>query len=462
MTARSSPRAACPRARAAATPCATSPATRWAGVCEDEVFDPTPYVGAYVRYFVRHPTTQLMPRKVKTAFTGTDEDRAITGIHDIAFLAARARRRPRLRGARRRRHVDHAAHRPDALRLRRGRQRRLPEGRRGRLPHLRPPGLAARQPRPRPHQGARRQGRHRRGPQAWSTRSSRATGSTSATSTSTRMLFVHDEEANAPAAARVLRQPERRPLGVRALLPQPTSQPQRQEGFSDRPGQGHARRPDARAVPRPRRRSCATTRGGYARTTVHQNLVLRWVRDEAVYDVWQRLARARPRRRRRRRDHRRRQLPRHRQLQARHHQLDGPQRRGPASASRRWRSTTRSRSRIHIKMSGCPNGCCAAPHREHRVLRRLDQGRRAHDPGLRRAHRRQLRGRRGRLRHAPEGPPAGQARARTRSSAGSGCTRPSAQEGEAFNAFAERVGTKRVRGRGPRPRAARSSSASRR
>jgi sulfite reductase (ferredoxin) len=29
--------------------------------------------------------------------------------------------------------------------------------------------------------------------------------------------------------------------------------------------------------------------GGYARTTVHQNFVLRWVRDEAVYDVWQRL-----------------------------------------------------------------------------------------------------------------------------------------------------------------------------
>ena len=28
-----------------------------------------------------------MPRKIKTAFTGSDEDRAITGIHDIAFLA---------------------------------------------------------------------------------------------------------------------------------------------------------------------------------------------------------------------------------------------------------------------------------------------------------------------------------------------------------------------------------------
>src|SRR4051812_10744866 len=58
----------------------------WAGVCEGELFDITPYAGAYVRYFVRHPTTQLMPRKVKTAFTATDEDRAITGIHDVAFI----------------------------------------------------------------------------------------------------------------------------------------------------------------------------------------------------------------------------------------------------------------------------------------------------------------------------------------------------------------------------------------
>ncbi len=58
----------------------------WAGICENELFDPTPYVGAYVRYFVRHPDFQLMPRKIKTAFTATDEDRAITGIHDIGFI----------------------------------------------------------------------------------------------------------------------------------------------------------------------------------------------------------------------------------------------------------------------------------------------------------------------------------------------------------------------------------------
>jgi sulfite reductase beta subunit-like hemoprotein len=29
--------------------------------------------------------------------------------------------------------------------------------------------------------------------------------------------------------------------------------------------------------------------GGYARTTVQQNLVLRWVHDEAIYDAWRRL-----------------------------------------------------------------------------------------------------------------------------------------------------------------------------
>ena len=59
----------------------------WAGVCDDEPFDMTPYAGAYVRYFVRHPTTQMMPRKVKTAFNGAPADRALTGIHDIAFIA---------------------------------------------------------------------------------------------------------------------------------------------------------------------------------------------------------------------------------------------------------------------------------------------------------------------------------------------------------------------------------------
>src|SRR5918911_4154104 len=61
----------------------------WAGVT-DELFDITPYAGAFVRYFVRNEVCQLLPRKFKVAFTANDEDRAITLIHDLGFL-------PRLR-----------------------------------------------------------------------------------------------------------------------------------------------------------------------------------------------------------------------------------------------------------------------------------------------------------------------------------------------------------------------------
>ena len=57
-----------------------------AGVCADEPFDVTPYAAAYSRYFVRHPFTQSMPRKIKTAFSGCARDCAITGIHDVGFL----------------------------------------------------------------------------------------------------------------------------------------------------------------------------------------------------------------------------------------------------------------------------------------------------------------------------------------------------------------------------------------
>ncbi|MGI8802224.1 MAG: nitrite/sulfite reductase, partial [Solirubrobacteraceae bacterium] len=66
----------------------------WAGVSEGELFDPTPYAGAYVRYFVRNEVCQLMPRKFKTAFSATDDDVAIVGIHDGGFI-------PRLRDGKR-------------------------------------------------------------------------------------------------------------------------------------------------------------------------------------------------------------------------------------------------------------------------------------------------------------------------------------------------------------------------
>ncbi len=59
----------------------------WGGICDDEPFDATPYAGAFVRYFVRNPLTQLLPRKFKVAFTGSETDRVITDIHDLGFIA---------------------------------------------------------------------------------------------------------------------------------------------------------------------------------------------------------------------------------------------------------------------------------------------------------------------------------------------------------------------------------------
>ena len=382
----------------------------WAGVCHDELFDATPYAGAYVRYFVRHPTTQLMPRKVKTAFTGSDTDRALTGIHDVAFIA---RERDGVKGFELRIGGGTSImprDRAHAGRLRARRRRRVPQVHRGRPAHLRPPGLAARQPRPRPAQGAGRQGRHRGGARAWSRRSSRATGSPSATSTPSR------------ASSCTTRRPTRPRSRTRYGSPNGDGT----EFLRFRDGERRAaapgglqRRPGARsraATSRPSSSAAWPTimrefRGGYARTTVHQNFVLRWVRDEAVYDVWQRLT----------------ELglgdagadqvndvvscPGTDSLQARHHQLDGPQpRRHRADrGDEHHRSADPRHPHQDVRL---PQRLQPAPHRQHRVLRRLDQGRRAHDPRLRRPHRRQLRGRRDRLRRAAEGAPAGQARAR--------------------------------------------------
>ena len=130
----------------------------------------------------------------------------------------RARRRARRRGPGRRRHLDHAADRAHAVRVRRARQRRLSQGHRGVHADLRPPGLPARQPRPRAHQGAGRQGRHRRVPRAWSKRSWRATGWPSATSRSTGCCFDVDEEANAPRPGASFDSPNGDRRDVRPLL----------------------------------------------------------------------------------------------------------------------------------------------------------------------------------------------------------------------------------------------------
>lgn len=60
-----------------------------AGVCPGEVFDITPYAKTIAYHLLRNPLNQSMPRKFKIAFSGCAHDCALTPIHDIGLLAAR-------------------------------------------------------------------------------------------------------------------------------------------------------------------------------------------------------------------------------------------------------------------------------------------------------------------------------------------------------------------------------------
>jgi sulfite reductase beta subunit-like hemoprotein len=258
----------------------------WAGVAADEVFDPTPYAGAYVRYFVRHPTTQLMPRKIKTAFTGSDEDRAITGIHDIAFLSRErdgvkgfevrvgggtsimARVAPTLYDFVEADNGDYLKVSEAVLRIF-DRQEWLRVNRaRARIKVLIDKiGIDAfREQVEEELQGD------------WADERDFDVE---------RLRFDDEEEENAPEAPPTPVSPNGDRSEFDRFL-QGNVQPQRQDGFVS--VEVKIERGDL--TPEQFRGLAAIMReftGGYARSTVQQNLVLRWVRDEALYEVWQRL-----------------------------------------------------------------------------------------------------------------------------------------------------------------------------
>ena len=258
----------------------------WAGICEDEVFDPTPYVGAYVRYFVRHPTTQLMPRKIKTAFDGTRHDRAISGIHDIAFLA---RERDGVRGFEMRvgggtsimpriaptlyefvtaddgeylkiaEAVFRIFNRQEWLRVNRARARikvfvdkyGIDELRKQVEEELEGDWVAERD------------------------------------FSIDDKFFEVDEEADAPAAPASYATPNGDVSEFERWRASNVT-PQRQPGFNAvevNIYRGDLSPEQFRALADIMREYS----GGFARTTVGQNLVLRWVRDETLYEVWQKL-----------------------------------------------------------------------------------------------------------------------------------------------------------------------------
>lgn len=57
------------------------------GICPDEIFDTLPYALYTTRYFLRHPLTSTLPRKFKIAFSECEGDHAMVKIHDIGAVA---------------------------------------------------------------------------------------------------------------------------------------------------------------------------------------------------------------------------------------------------------------------------------------------------------------------------------------------------------------------------------------
>ena len=62
-------------------------ASETAGIDPNEPFDVSPYAQALFEFFLRNPICQEMGRKVKISFSGTDDDTAISFIHDVGFIA---------------------------------------------------------------------------------------------------------------------------------------------------------------------------------------------------------------------------------------------------------------------------------------------------------------------------------------------------------------------------------------
>jgi sulfite reductase (ferredoxin) len=258
-----------------------------AGTLEGELFDITPYAGAYVRYFVRHPTTQAMPRKVKTAFTATDEDNAITGIHDMAFIP---RERDGVRGVEVRvgggtsimPRIAPTLY--DFVELDNGDYLKVTEACMrifDRTEFLRVNRARARIKVLVDKIGidAFRDMVEEEMEGDWVSERDFSLDS---------ILFEIDEEALAPERGARFDSPngDRRAFDRFA---EANVAPQRQRGFSTvevKIRRGDLTPEQLRGLAEVMRRYS----GGNARTTVHQNLVLRWVRDESVYEVWRALS----------------------------------------------------------------------------------------------------------------------------------------------------------------------------
>ncbi|MDQ6962394.1 MAG: sulfurtransferase TusA family protein [Mariprofundaceae bacterium] len=57
------------------------------GVCPSEHVDVSKHAEMFANYFLRHPLAQQFPRKFKVNFSGCNTDCAMSGMHDIGFIA---------------------------------------------------------------------------------------------------------------------------------------------------------------------------------------------------------------------------------------------------------------------------------------------------------------------------------------------------------------------------------------
>lgn len=57
------------------------------GIADDCVFDVTPYAEAALRYFLRNPTNQKLPRKFKITYSASPADRGLIPMHDFGLMA---------------------------------------------------------------------------------------------------------------------------------------------------------------------------------------------------------------------------------------------------------------------------------------------------------------------------------------------------------------------------------------
>jgi sulfite reductase beta subunit-like hemoprotein len=258
----------------------------WAGVVEGADFDITPFAMAYVRYFVRHPVTQLMPRKIKTAFTATEADVAITKIHDIGFI-------PKVRDGVRGVEVvvgggtsimpRLAPTLYDFVELDNGDYLKISEA--CFRVFDRQDWLRVNRARARIKVLIDKVGMDAFREMIEEELEGDWVGERDFTID--HMLLTYDEEADAPPVPSNYASPN----GDRSEFDRfhaANVQPQKQAGFST--VEVKVTRGDL--TPEQFRGLAAIMRelsGPYARTTVQQNFVLRWVRNEAIYDVWQRL-----------------------------------------------------------------------------------------------------------------------------------------------------------------------------